>query len=103
MNTRAVMDSCGSGALTQGSWITYLYPANIGEVGHELEVRESVIGLWREGGAYFGVLAQVLLGEMSCWDDISPKRGKYELESVGAFYRGRREAQPFSRYECQGK
>ena len=82
------MDSCGSGALTQGSWITYLYPANIGEVGHELEVRESVIGRWREGGAYFGVLAQVLLGEMSCWDDISPKIGKHELESLGACFRG---------------
>ena len=51
---------------------------------------------------YSWVPAQASLGEMSCWDDISPKRGKYELESVGAFYRGRREAQPFSRYECQG-
>ena len=34
-------------------------------------------------GAYFGVLAQALLGKMSCWNDISPKRGKHKLESLG--------------------
>ena len=39
-------------------------------------------------GAYFEVLAQAILGEMSCWEDISPKSGKYELESLGACYRG---------------
>ena len=41
-----------------------------------------------KGGAYFGVPAQALLGEMSCWDDISSKIGKYELESLGACYKG---------------
>ena len=39
-------------------------------------------------GAYFGVPTQALLGEMSCWDDILPKRGKHELESLRACYRG---------------
>ena len=39
------------------------------------------------GEAYSGVPAQALLGEMSCWDDISPKRGKDELESLGACHR----------------
>ena len=47
--------------------------------------------MWSSGGekeeAYYGVPAQALLGEMSCWDDIPPKRGKDELESLGACYR----------------
>ena len=36
-----------------------------------------------KGEAYSGVLAQALLEEMFCWDDIPPKRGKEELESLG--------------------
>ena len=43
MNTRKTMDSYRSGARIQGSSTTYLYPANTGEVGHGLEVRESVV------------------------------------------------------------
>ena len=39
-------------------------------------------------GAYFGVPAQALLGEMSCWDDNSSKRGKRELESLDTCYKG---------------
>ena len=51
---------------TQGIGTTYLYQANIEEVGHGSEVRKGVVWQWREGGAYFGVLAQALLGKMSC-------------------------------------
>ena len=40
-----------------------------------------------KGKAYSRVLAQALLEEMSCWDDIPPKRGKEELESLGACYK----------------
>ena len=43
MNARKAMDSYGSGARTQGSGTTYLYPANIGEVGHRSEVKEGVV------------------------------------------------------------
>ena len=50
----------------QGLGTAYLYPANIGVVGHRSEVREGMIWRWGEGGAYSGVLAQTLLGEMSC-------------------------------------
>ena len=39
---------------------------------------------WGEGGAYSRALAQTLLGEMSYEDDIPSKRGKDELESLGA-------------------
>ena len=39
-----------------------------------------------KGEAYFGIPAQALLGEMSCRDDIPPKRSKDELESLGACY-----------------
>ena len=42
----------------------------------------------RKGKVYFEVPAQVFLGEMSCWDDIPPKRGKGELESLSAFHKG---------------
>ena len=88
VRARKAMDSYGSGACTQGSDTVYLYPANTGEVGHRLEVREGVVWQWGEGGAYFRVPAQVLLGEISCCDGISSKRGKYELEPLDAFYRG---------------
>ena len=40
-----------------------------------------------KGEAYSGVLAQALLEEMSCWDDIPPKSGKEELDSLGACYK----------------
>ena len=51
------MDLYGSGAYTQGSGTTYLYPTNTGEGGHGSEVREGVVWRWGEGGAYFGVIA----------------------------------------------
>jgi len=38
VKARKVMDSDGSRACIQGSSTTYLYPANIGEVGHGSEV-----------------------------------------------------------------
>ena len=41
MRARKVMDSYGSGAQTQGSSTTYLYPVNTREVGHGSEVREG--------------------------------------------------------------
>ena len=68
MNIRTTMDSYGSRACTQGSSTTYLYPANTGEVGHRSKVIEDMVWQWREGGAYFGVLAQALLGEISYWN-----------------------------------
>ena len=38
---------------------------------------------------YSWVPAQASLGEMSCWNDISPKRGKYRLGPLDACHRGR--------------
>ena len=46
---------------------------------------------WGSGKTYSGVLAQTLLGEMSCWNDILPKRSKDELEPLGACHEGWRE------------
>ena len=43
VKAKKAMDSYGSGAYIQGSGTTYLYPANIGEVGHGSEVREGVV------------------------------------------------------------
>ena len=57
-------------------------------VGHGSEVRESMAWQWGEGKTYFKVPAQVLLGKMSCWDDILPKRSKDELEPLGACHEG---------------
>ena len=82
------MDSYGSGACTQGLDTTYLYPTKTGEVGHGSEVKDGVVWRWGEEGAYFGVPTQALLGEISYWDDIPSKIGKYKLESLGACYRG---------------
>ena len=47
---------------------------------------------WSGGGerekSYSRVLAQALLGEMSCWDDMPPKRSKDDLEPLGACHEG---------------
>jgi len=47
--------------------------------------------VWSGGGekgeAYFGVPAQAFLGEMSCWNDIPPKKGKHKLKLLGTCYR----------------
>ena len=72
----------------QGPSTTNLYPANIGVVDHGSKVSEGMIWRWGEGGAYFGVPTQTLLEEISCWDDIPPKRGKGELEPLGACHEG---------------
>ena len=45
----------------------------------------------RKGKTYYEVPAQALLGEMSCWDDIPPKRNKDELEPLNACHKGWRE------------
>ena len=63
---------------TQGSGITYLYLANTGMMGHG-SVGKRGYGLARGGGEkgefYYGIPAQALLRETSCWDDIPPKIG----------------------------
>ena len=50
-----------------------------------------MVYLWGEGKTYSGVLAQALLGETSCWNDILPKRSKDEMEPLGACHEGERE------------
>ena len=45
-------------------------------------------GSGEKGRVYSRVPSQTLLGEMSCWDDIPNKRGKDELESLGACHEG---------------
>ena len=72
----------------QGPGTTNLYPANTGVVGHGSEVREGMVWQWGEGKAYSRVPAQILLGKMSCWDDMPPKRGNDELEPLGACHEG---------------
>ena len=65
-----------------------MYPANTRVVGHGSEVREGMVWWWGEGKAYSEVLTQILLGEMSCWDDISLKKRKDELELLGVCHEG---------------
>ena len=43
MNAKTTMDSYGSGAYTQDSGTTYLYPTNTGKVHNGLKVREGVV------------------------------------------------------------
>ena len=57
-------------------------------MGHGLKVKEGMVWWWGEGKAYSRVPAQVLLGEMSCWDDILPKRSKDELKPLGVCLEG---------------
>ena len=57
-------------------------------MGRGSDVKEGMVWRWGEGKTYFGVSAQALLGEMSCWDDISPKSSKDELKLLGACHEG---------------
>ena len=59
-------------------------------VGHGLEVRRYGLAVGR-GKTYSEVPTLALLGEMSCWDDIPPKRSKDELKPLGACHEGWRE------------
>ena len=74
-------------------------------VGYGLEVREGMVWRWGEEKIYSGIPAQALLGKMSCWNDISSKRSKDELEPLGACHEGQgeREHSHHSRQECHGK
>ena len=65
VRVRKAMDSYGNGACTQDSGTIYLYPTKTRDVGHVSTVREGVVLQWGEGGAYFGVPNQVLLGDIS--------------------------------------
>ena len=65
-----------------------------------------MVGRWEK--IYFVAPAQALLGGMSCWDDKSPKRGKFEGEPLGAclesrerkhLYRGRKKCYGILRNE----
>ena len=85
-----------------------MYPANTGVVGHGSGLRGKKgygLAVGRKGKAYYGVLALALLGEMSCWDDIPPKRSKAELESLGACHKGEGERRHLdhSRKGCHGR
>ena len=54
---------------------------------------QGIQRVWFGGGekweSILGVSAQASLGKMSCWDDILPKKGKYELGPLNACHRGR--------------
>ena len=63
-----------------------LYPANIKSGGSWVRGHSLAVG--REKETYSGVLAQALLGEMSYWNDIPPKRSKDKLEPPGACHEG---------------
>ena len=67
---------------------TNLYPTNIGSGGSWVRgKRGHGLAVGREK-TYFGVFARALLEEMSCWDNMPPKRSKDELEPLDACYKG---------------
>ena len=72
----------------QGSSTTHLYLANTEVVGHGSKVKEGMVWWWGEKENLFWSSYSSSFGEMLCWDDIPPKRGKYEIESLGACHRG---------------
>ena len=66
-----------------------LVPIQYMEVGHGSRYSKGVVWWWGEKGVYFKVPAQASLEEMSYWDDISPKIGKYGLRPLDTCHRGR--------------
>ena len=52
-------------------------------------MRECGLAMGRRGKLILGFLLKLLWGEMSCWDDIPPKRSKHELKPLDTYHRGR--------------
>jgi len=52
-------------------------------------IRECGLAVGRKKGSILGSLLKLLYGEMCYWDNISPKRSKYELRPLDAYHRGR--------------
>ena len=52
------------------------------------QTQEGMVWQYGEGKTYSGVPAQVLLGKMSRWDGIPPKRSKDELKTLDACHEG---------------
>ena len=50
--------------------------------------KKAWLGGGEKGKTYSKVPAQDLLGEVSCWDDIPPKKSKAELEPLGVCHEG---------------
>ena len=59
--------------------------------------KRAGFGSGERGKTYFEVPTWALLGEVSCWDDIPPKRNKVELEPLDACHEGQGEK------GCHGK
>ena len=66
----------------QGPDLTSLYPANTRH--GEVRGKRAWFGGGERGKTYSEVPAWALLGEVSCWDDIPPKRSKVELKPLDA-------------------
>ena len=71
----------------QGLDFTSLYPANAGH-GEVIRGKMAWFGGGERGKTYFEVPTRALLEEVSCWDDITPKRSKTKLEPLGACQEG---------------
>ena len=90
VKARKVMDSNGSGAYIQGLSTTYLYPTKyMGGESWVKGMRKCGLAVGRNRESILEFPLKFLWGEMSCWDDISPKRSKYELELLDACHRNR--------------
>ena len=50
--------------------------------------KRALFGGGERGKTYSEISTQVLLGEVSCWDDIPPKRSKVEFEPLGVYHEG---------------
>ena len=50
--------------------------------------KKAWLGGGEKGKTYSKVPTQDLLGEVSCWDDIPPKKSKAELEPLGVCHEG---------------
>ena len=67
--------------------------------------KRAWFGDGERGKTYFKIPTWALLGEVSCQDDIPPKRSKTELEPLGACHKGQRERRHphHSRKGCHGR
>ena len=83
MSSRQAMDTHESGACTKPKYHQPV-PSQYRNGGPWVKSKKGYgLALERRGEPILE-FPQILLGKMFCWDDIPSKRGKDELESLGA-------------------
>ena len=88
MSSRQILDICGRKARTRPIPHQPIPSQYRTRWDHGSEVRGHGLVVGRGKRPIFEVPVRALLGEVSYWDDIPPKRSKTKLKPLGAYHEG---------------